>query len=63
MVLSTGRAGEEAILELRLSDKKLAKQRSLGRQTEESAGAQALGENKFRMLENRKLPMKRKLTR
>jgi hypothetical protein len=32
VVLSIGRAGEEIILELRLSVKKLVKQRSLGRQ-------------------------------
>lgn len=32
MVLSIGRAGKETILELRLSVKKLVKQRSLGRQ-------------------------------
>lgn len=50
-------------MELKLSDKKLAKLRSLGSQTEERASTKSLRWNKSHVLENRKLAMKLGFTR
>lgn len=45
-------------MELKISDKKLAKQRSLKRQTEERASAKTMRQDKPYILEKRKLTMK-----